>query len=173
MGQERGLDGQAGKFPLSDRFAEIGDIPVNDASGEQVELVLALVRQVESGRALQMLRLGMFHLSVIRSFRRARCCPLRGAFSGRRRPPLSVRFCPLPESPRSFGNSWRKNGGGNCNVSPLLLTWPAVNCGILVTLGPYVGGSRRDSMVLPLRVVWRTNRRSSAVDCTRWIRCLL
>ena len=37
MGQDLGLDGLAGVFPLSDRFAEIGDIPVIDAGGEQVE----------------------------------------------------------------------------------------------------------------------------------------
>ena len=37
MGQELGLDGQAGVFPLSDRFAEMGGIPVNDDGGEQVE----------------------------------------------------------------------------------------------------------------------------------------
>ena len=37
MGQELGLDGQPGVFPLSDRFAEMGGIPVNDDGGEQVE----------------------------------------------------------------------------------------------------------------------------------------
>ena len=35
MGQE--LDRQAGVVPLSDRFAEMGGIPVNDDDGEQVE----------------------------------------------------------------------------------------------------------------------------------------
>ena len=46
MGQELGLDGPAGVFPLSDRFAELGGIPVDDDGGEQVEpghaVVLAL-----------------------------------------------------------------------------------------------------------------------------------
>ena len=50
MGQELGLDGQPGVFPLSDRFAEMGGIPVNDDGGEQVEpghaVVLALDRAV-------------------------------------------------------------------------------------------------------------------------------
>ena len=50
MGQELGLDGQPGVFPLSDRFAEMGGIPVNDDGGEQVEpghaVVLALARAV-------------------------------------------------------------------------------------------------------------------------------
>ena len=50
MGQELGLDGQPGVFPLSDRFAEMGGIPVNDDGGEQVEpghaAVLALARAV-------------------------------------------------------------------------------------------------------------------------------
>ena len=34
MGQELGLDRQAGVFPLSDRFAEMGGIPVNDDPAE-------------------------------------------------------------------------------------------------------------------------------------------
>ena len=50
MGHELGLDGQAGVFPLSDRFAEMGGIPVNDYGGEQVEpghaVVLALAGAV-------------------------------------------------------------------------------------------------------------------------------
>ena len=50
MGQERGLDGQPGVFPLSDRFAEMGSIPLKDDGGEQVEhghaVVLALARAV-------------------------------------------------------------------------------------------------------------------------------
>ena len=50
MGQELGLDGPAGVFPLSDRFAKMGGIPVNDDGGEQVkpghEVVLALARAV-------------------------------------------------------------------------------------------------------------------------------
>ena len=37
MGRDLGLDGQAGVFPMSDRFAEMGGIPVNDDGGEQVE----------------------------------------------------------------------------------------------------------------------------------------
>ena len=37
MGEELGLDGQPGVFPLSDRFAEMGGIPVDDDGGEQVE----------------------------------------------------------------------------------------------------------------------------------------
>ena len=37
MVQELGLDGQAGVLPLSDRFAEMGGIPVNDDGGEQVK----------------------------------------------------------------------------------------------------------------------------------------
>ena len=47
-GQELGLDGQPGVFPLSDRLAEMGGIPVNDDGGEQVEpghaVMLALAR---------------------------------------------------------------------------------------------------------------------------------
>ena len=50
MGQELGLDGQPGVLPLSDRFAEMGGIPVDDDGGEQVEpghtVVLALARAV-------------------------------------------------------------------------------------------------------------------------------
>ena len=50
MGQELWLDRQVGVFPLSDRFAEMGGIPVNDDGGEQVEpghaVVLALARAV-------------------------------------------------------------------------------------------------------------------------------
>ena len=50
MGQELGLDGPAGVFPLSDRFAELGGIPANDDGGEQVEpghaAVLALAGAV-------------------------------------------------------------------------------------------------------------------------------
>ena len=50
MGQELGLDRQAGVFPRSDRCAEMGGIPVNDDGGEQVEpghaVVLALARAV-------------------------------------------------------------------------------------------------------------------------------
>ena len=72
MGQKLGLDGQASEFPLSDRFAEMGGIPVND-DGSAV--VLALTRQVKEDRVLQMLRLGLFHLSVIRSSRLARRRP--------------------------------------------------------------------------------------------------
>ena len=36
-GQELGLDSQPDVFPLSDRFSEMGGIPVNDDGGEQVE----------------------------------------------------------------------------------------------------------------------------------------
>ena len=50
MGQELGLERQVGVFPLSDRFAEMGGILVNDDGGEQVEpghtVVLALARAV-------------------------------------------------------------------------------------------------------------------------------
>ena len=43
MGQQLGLNGQAGVFPLSDRFVEMGSIPVNDDGGEQVEASHAVV----------------------------------------------------------------------------------------------------------------------------------
>ena len=50
MGQELGLDRRAGVFPLSDRFAEMGGIPVNDDGGEEIEpshaVVLALAGAV-------------------------------------------------------------------------------------------------------------------------------
>ena len=50
MGQELGLDRQPDVFQLSDRFAEMGGIPVNDDGGEQGEpghaVVLALTRAV-------------------------------------------------------------------------------------------------------------------------------
>ena len=50
VGQELGLDGQPGVFPLPDRFAEMGGIPVNDDGGEQFEpghaVVLALAGAV-------------------------------------------------------------------------------------------------------------------------------
>ena len=46
VGQELGLDGQAGEFPLSDRFAEMGGIPVNGDGGEQVEPGHAVVLAV-------------------------------------------------------------------------------------------------------------------------------
>ena len=43
MGQEFELDGRPSAFPLSDRFAEMGGIPVNDDGGEQVEPSHAVV----------------------------------------------------------------------------------------------------------------------------------
>ena len=43
MGQEIGIDRQAGVFPLSDRFAEMGGIPVDDDGCEQVEPGYAVV----------------------------------------------------------------------------------------------------------------------------------
>ena len=50
VGQELWLDCQAGVFPLSDRFAEMSGIPVDDDGGEQVEpgyaVLLALARAV-------------------------------------------------------------------------------------------------------------------------------
>ena len=50
VGQKLGLNGQAGESPLSDRFAEMGGIPVNDDGGQQVEpghaVVLALAGTV-------------------------------------------------------------------------------------------------------------------------------
>ena len=50
MDQELGLDGQPGVFPRSDRFTEMGGIPVDDDGGEQVEpghaVVLALAGAV-------------------------------------------------------------------------------------------------------------------------------
>ena len=50
MGQEFRLGREAGVFPLSDRFAEMGGIPVNDDGGEEVEpshaVVLALAGAV-------------------------------------------------------------------------------------------------------------------------------
>ena len=50
VAQEFGLDYRPGVFPMSDRFAEMGGIPVNDDGGEQVEpghsVVLALARAV-------------------------------------------------------------------------------------------------------------------------------
>ena len=56
MGREPGLDRQAGVFPLSDRFAKVVGIPVNDDGGERVEpghaVVLAFAGAVEPGRAL-------------------------------------------------------------------------------------------------------------------------
>ena len=79
MGQKLGIDGQASEFPLFDRFAEMGGVPVNYDGSAQVEpgsaVVLALTRQVKEDRVLQMFRLGIFHLSVIRSSRSARRRP--------------------------------------------------------------------------------------------------
>ena len=79
VGQDLKLDRQADVFPLSDRFAEMGSIPVNDDGGEQVEpglaVVLALAWKVEPSYAPHMLRPGSFHLSVIHSFQQARRCP--------------------------------------------------------------------------------------------------
>ena len=50
MGHELGFNGQAGVFPLSDRFVDMGGIPVNDDGGEEVEsshaVVLALAGAV-------------------------------------------------------------------------------------------------------------------------------
>ena len=55
VGQELGLDGQPGVFPLSDCFAEMSGIPVNDDGGEQVEpghaVVLALDPTDSSGNS--------------------------------------------------------------------------------------------------------------------------
>ena len=49
-------------FPLSDRFARMGSIPINDNGGEEAEtghaMVLTLARPVEAVRALRMLHLG-------------------------------------------------------------------------------------------------------------------
>ena len=126
-GRELGLDCKAGVFPLSDRFVEVGGIPVNDDGGEEVEpghaVVLALAGVVADfalasdldgllegvvclalvqagvGSALHIgveqpvddeersfdpcdfaegdgqFVLTIFHLSVIRLSRQARCCP--------------------------------------------------------------------------------------------------
>ena len=43
VAQELGLDRQAGALPLSNRFAEMGGIPMNDDGGEQVEYGHAVV----------------------------------------------------------------------------------------------------------------------------------
>ena len=55
MGQGLGLGRQAGVFPLSDRFAEMGGIPANDDGGEQVEpghaVVLAFAPIDSSGNS--------------------------------------------------------------------------------------------------------------------------
>ena len=62
MGLKLGLNGQAGVFPLSNRFVEMGGIPVDDDGS----------KKVESGHAVV---LAMLHLSVIRLSRQARSCP--------------------------------------------------------------------------------------------------
>ena len=53
MGQDPGIYGQTGAFPLSDPFAEMGSIPANDDGGWQVEpghaVVLVLTRAVANG----------------------------------------------------------------------------------------------------------------------------
>ena len=50
MGQQLGIDGQAGVFPLYDRLVEMGGIPVNDDGDEEAEpchaVVLALAGAV-------------------------------------------------------------------------------------------------------------------------------
>ena len=51
MGQELGLDGQPGVLPPSDRFAEMGGIPVNDHAGEQVEPGHAVMLDLARGVA--------------------------------------------------------------------------------------------------------------------------
>ena len=68
MDQELGFNRQAGTLSLSGRFAEMDGIPVDDDGGGEVEdghaVVPVLAGAVETGHALQMLRLGMFHPSV-------------------------------------------------------------------------------------------------------------
>ena len=89
MGQELGLDGQPGVFPLSDRFAELGGIPVNDDGGEQVEpghaVVLALAGAVadfalasDPERVLE----GVMSLALVRAGVGA-ALSVRGTSSGR------------------------------------------------------------------------------------------
>ena len=111
VGQELGPDRQPGVFLLSDRFAEMGGIQVNDDGGEEVEpghvIVLALARQAGPGRALQTVRIGMRHFSVSSSPRQTRCCPRgdRPADGAGRHPDP----CP-PATPWSYPNSTASPG---------------------------------------------------------------
>ena len=60
MSEELGLNGQAGVFPLSDRFAEMGGISVHDDGGDQVEpghSVLLALDTVREGDTLDVPKL--------------------------------------------------------------------------------------------------------------------
>ncbi len=108
MGQELGPDRQARVLPLSDCFAEMGVNPVNDDGGEEVEprhaVVLTLAGAVadfalasdpehvlERAVSLALVQAGV---GPALSVRGPSIACSTGAF------PLSVRFCPLPESTR-------------------------------------------------------------------------
>ena len=106
MGQELGLDGQSGVFPLSDRFAEMGGIPVNDDGGEHVEpghaVVLAFAGAVadfapapDAERVLEcVMSLAFVAISPSPSPSQDQP-PIAHSTDAT---PLSLRFCPLPES---------------------------------------------------------------------------
>ena len=100
VGQGLGLGRQAGVFPLSDRFAEMGGIPVNDDGGEQVEtghaVVLALAPTDSSGNSAACMPPASIPSAISPNSSPSQDQPSiahsTGAF------PLSVRSCPLPES---------------------------------------------------------------------------
>ena len=104
VGQEFGLDGQPGVFPLSDYFAEMSGIPVNDDGGEQVEpghaVVLALAPTASSGNSAACMPPASIPSAISPNSAPSQDQPSiahsTGAF------PLSVRSCPLPESTRTW-----------------------------------------------------------------------
>ena len=88
-------------FPLSDRFAEMGGIPVNDDGGEQVEpghaVVLALAPIDSSGNSAACMPPASIPSAISPNSSPSQDQPSiahsTGAF------PLSVRSCPLPPGP--------------------------------------------------------------------------
>ena len=105
MGQELRLDGQAGEFPLSDRFAETGGIPVNDDGGERVEnghAVLLTFAGPVADFALASNPEGVLEDVMSLALVRAGISPalsVRGPTIARSTAALllGVQFCPLPE----------------------------------------------------------------------------
>ena len=101
MGQGLGLASQAGVFPLSDRFAEMGGILVNDDGGEQVEpghaVVLALAPIDSSGNSAACMPPASIPSAISPNSSPSQDQPSiahsTGAF------PLSVRSCPLRNRP--------------------------------------------------------------------------
>ena len=105
MGQELGLDGQPGVFPLYDRCAEMGGIPVNDDGGEQVEPGHAVVLSLAGAVAdfalapdAECVLKGVMSLAIVH-------CATRGAVrNGSRLSHIQLAPFPLASDPAPYRN---------------------------------------------------------------------